>query len=242
MNALSLSARWPLALALVAFLLFPACSTTERAADTTADAAEDVGDFAADAAEETADVAADVGEAVYDAAGTAWNATTDLFDDDEDADAAALVRPTMAGSAQGTVKFEETDGGMMISVSLRDLDPGAHGIHIHANGSCAPMDTDNDGQMDPAGASDGHWDPMNTNDHGAPTDNMSNKHLGDLGNIDAGPDGTVMTTMTIEGLSANDEYAVVGHAIVVHSGRDDLETDPAGGGGTPIACGVIESR
>lgn len=241
MNALSLSARRPLVLALFALLLFPACSTTERAADATADAAEDVGDFASDAAEETADVAEDVGETVYDAAGTAWDATTDLFEDDDDADAAALVRPTSAGSGQGTVKFEETDGGLTVSVSLRDLDPGMHGFHIHQNGTCADADTDNDGVMEPAAASGGHWDPHNTNDHGAPTENISDKHAGDLGNLEVGADGTIETTITVDAFHP-DQHSVIGRAIVVHSGRDDLETDPAGGAGTPVACGVIEGR
>ncbi|MEP0547854.1 MAG: superoxide dismutase family protein [Rhodothermales bacterium] len=238
MNALSLSARRPLFLALFALLLFPACSTTERAADTTADAAEDVGDFTVNAAEETAEFAADVGETVYDAAGTAWDATTDLFDDDDDLDAAALVRPTSAGSAQGTVKFYEMDDALRVTISLRDLDPGMHGFHIHQNPSCDAADTDGDGMMEPAGAAGGHWDPHNTNNHGAPTENVSDKHAGDLGNIEAGPDGTATTTFTVTDF----DHDVDGRAIVVHSGRDDLETDPAGGAGTPVACGVIMDR
>ncbi|MDX1532210.1 MAG: hypothetical protein R3362_11840, partial [Rhodothermales bacterium] len=96
-------ARLPLFLTglLTLLLVLPACSTAERAADTTADAAEEVGEGAVDVAE-------DAGEAVVDAAGTAWNSVADLFDDDGDADAAALVRPTMAGAAQGTVRFYET--------------------------------------------------------------------------------------------------------------------------------------
>ncbi len=218
-----------LVLPLALLLVLPACSTAERAADTTVDVAEDVGDFAAD-----------VGETVYDAAGTAWNGVTDLFDDDSELDAAALVRPTSAGSAQGTVRFHEMDDALRVTVSLRDLDPGMHGFHIHMNPACGPADTDGDGQMDPAGASDGHWDPMNTNNHGAPTDAMSNKHLGDLGNVEVGTDGTVTTTFTVE--TFDGDYDVEDHAIVVHSGRDDLETDPSGGSGTPVGCGVIMGR
>jgi Cu-Zn family superoxide dismutase len=241
MNALSLPVPRPLLLALGALLLFPACSTTERAADTTADAAEDVGDFTVNAAEETAEFAADVGVTVYDAAGTAWNATTDLFDDDADADAAALVRPTSTGSAQGTVKFYETDGGLRADVSLRDLSPGAHGIHIHEYASCEPEDTDGDGQMEPAAAAGGHWDPHNTNDHGSPTENVSDRHAGDLGNIEVGADGTVATSIMVDSYHP-DQHNVAGRALVVHSGRDDLETDPAGDSGTRVACGVIEGR
>ena len=127
-------------------------------------------------------------------------------------------------------------------VSLRGLDPGMHGIHIHQNAACGPADTDNDGMMEPAGAAGGHWDPLNTNDHGAPAeDMMDDKHLGDLGNIEVGADGMVETTLTVPNFDTS-RYNVAGHAVVIHGGRDDLETDPAGDSGTPQGCGVIESR
>lgn len=32
---------------------------------------------------------------------------------------------------------------------------------------------------------------------------------------------------------------VIGRAIVVHQGRDDLESQPSGGAGDPVAAGVI---
>lgn len=224
----------PAVAALFLAFLLSACSTTEDAADTTADAATDV-------ASTTADVAEDVGEAVYDAAGTAWNSVADLFDDDPELDDAALVRPTSAGTAEGTARFYEMDDELRVTVSLRGLDPGAHGIHIHQNASCADADSDNDGQPEAAGAAGGHWDPMSTNDHGAPTEEMSDKHAGDLGNIEVGADGMVETTFTVPNFPA-DEYDVSGHALVLHAGADDLETDPAGASGTRVGCGIIESR
>ncbi len=226
------------ALGALCLLAFAACSTTERAADATADAAEDVADATVSAAQETGEFAADVGTTVYDAAGSAWDATTGLFDDDDDLDAAALVRPTSAGSVQGTVKMYETDDAVRFTVSLRDLDPGMHGFHVHQNPSCADADTDGDGQMEPAGAAGGHWDPHNTNNHGAPTENMNDKHAGDLGNIEAGSDGTATATFTVTDF----DHDMDGRAIVVHSGRDDLESDPAGGSGTPVGCGIIMDR
>jgi Cu-Zn family superoxide dismutase len=230
---LPLRAR-PLVPALLALLLvfaLPACSTTEEVAEETADAGEEVGEAAAEAAEETADVAEDVGDFVVDAAGTTWNTVTDLFDDDEDADAAALIRPTSGNSAQGTVKFYETDSGLRAAVSLRDASPGPHGFHIHMNPSCA-----NDAQ-----AAGGHWDPHNTNDHGSPDENMSDRHAGDLGNVDVGAGGTVETTIMVPTYDP-DEHDLDELAVVLHSGRDDLETDPAGDAGSRVACGVIEGR
>jgi Cu-Zn family superoxide dismutase len=254
------------------FLLLPlllvslaACETTEEAVDDTGEVAEDAADATAqvargaadtaeDAAQDAARGAEDVGQAavgvggdaldaVTDAAGDTWNAATDVFDDDPEADAVALVRPTTAdgASAEGTVRFMETGGDLVVMVSLRGLAPGAHGFHIHQNPACGPADTDGDGQMEPAGAAGAHWDPHNTNDHGAPTEEITQKHLGDLGNIEVGSDGMVETTLTVSNYNPS-EHNVAGHALVVHMGRDDLETDPSGGAGTPQGCGVIEAR
>lgn len=236
-----------LALLSVLLLALPACSsaenTAEEAADTTADVATDVADATADVATDAADVAVDAADAVTDAAGSAWNATTDLFDDDPDVDAAALVRPTSASGAraQGTVRFMYEGDDLVADLSLRGLDPGPHGFHIHVTPDCSAADTDGDGRMEPAGAAGGHWDPMNTGDHGSRTEDDDDRHAGDLGNISANSNGTVETTVTVEDFEPS-EYPVAGRAVVIHSGRDDLETDPAGDAGTRVGCGVIEAR
>ena len=250
--------RHLLLLPFAAFAL-AACQTTEDVTDAAADGADQAADAtervargAADTAEDAAQAGADVAEDAYgtvtDAAGDTWDAVTDLFDDDDAsggmaADAAALVRPTTApgASVEGTVRFYYMDDDLRADVSLRGLEPGAHGMHLHQYPNCAPEDTDDDGMMEPAGAAGGHWDPLNTNDHGAATEERDDKHLGDLGNITAGADGTVETTVTVEGFMPG-EYPVSGHAVVIHGGRDDLETDPAGDSGTPQGCGEIEAR
>ena len=230
--------------------LFPLAALPENAAEETADAtvtaagavadvADDVPSATAEVAGDVADIAVDAGSAVTDAAGSAWNAATDLFDDDPELDGAALVRPTTAGNAEGTVRFRETDEGLMVMLSLRNLDPSTrHGFHIHQNPSCEAADTDGDGVMEPAGAAGGHWDPHHTNDHGAATDAIDEKHLGDLGNIEVSAAGTAEAEFLVDRYRP-DEHSVVGHAIVVHGDRDDLESDPAGDSGKPVGCGVI---
>lgn len=211
-------------LALFVGLLFSACTTTERTAENAGDAAEDAAG------------------AVTDAAGEAWDAVGDLFSEDPDAEAAALVRPTTAGTAEGTIRFMEMDGGLHVRVSLRGLQPGMHGFHLHQNGACGPADSDGDGRPDPAGAAGDHWDPMATADHGGPDDGMESRHMGDLGNVEVGADGRAEVEMMASDLRVGGDHAVVGRAIIVHMSRDDLETDPSGNSGDPVGCGVIEAR
>lgn len=221
------------------------CQTTERVADTAAEGVEDgadavvkVGRVAADAAGDAAGMAAG---AVTDAAGSVYRAGRDLFDSDPEASDVALIRPTSSASqVQGTVRFRESDGTLMAIVSLRGLAPGPHGFHVHQNALCGKGDADNDGTMEPGGAAGGHWDPMDTNNHGAPTAAMRAKHLGDMGNLTASADGTAEATITVAGFPSDRRLA--GHAVIVHSGRDDLATDPGGDAGSRVGCGVIEGR
>ena len=163
--------------------------------------------------------------------------TDPVVENDVPADAAtATIQPTSAdgASVEGTVRFREVGGGLQISVDLTGLAPGEHGVHIHENASCADGD---DGT--PAGAAGAHWDPHNTDDHGAPSeDPMEDKHLGDLGNVTADASGNAEATFTIDAYNPA-EHSVSGHSVVVHSGMDDGETDPGGESGTRMGCGVI---
>lgn len=210
-------------------LALGACQSAERAAE--------------DAADATATVARGAADAVEDAAGMTYSAVRDVFDDDDMTTAAALVRPTSApgSDVQGVVRFHEMDGGLMVMVSLSGLPPGPHAVHIHENAACGDGDSDDDGMMEPGGAAGGHWDPLMTMDHGAASEDLDDKHVGDLGNVTVGADGTVETSMTIETFPV-DDYDVAGHALMVHAGRDDLESDPGGNAGTRVGCGVIEAR
>ncbi|WP_420454598.1 superoxide dismutase family protein [Rubrivirga sp.] len=222
-------------LLLTSVVALAACQSTERAADRAAEGVED-------AADATATVARGAADAVEDAAGMTYSAAADLFDDDPATTAAAVVRPTTApnAQAQGTVRFHEMDGGLMVMVSLSGLAPGRHGIHIHENAACGRGDADGDGTMEPGGAAGGHWDPLGTMDHGAATEDLDDKHLGDLGNVTARADGTAEASFTIATFPM--DQSVAGHALIVHSGADDRESDPGGMSGTRVGCGVIEGR
>lgn len=72
---------------------------------------------------------------------------------------------------------------------------------------------------------------------------QSGSHEGDLPNIDITSFGTGRLDVTTDRVSlaagATSLLDADGSAIVLHAGPDDLRTDPAGGSGDRIACGVL---
>src|SRR5690606_34486149 len=92
-----------------------------------------------------------------------------------------------------------------------------------------------------AEAAGDHFNPDGT-PHGAPTDDPSERHAGDLGNISADESGEAQLHLTVEDLMLEGERGVAGLALVVHSEEDDFQTQPDGDAGDPVSCGVIELR
>jgi len=141
------------------------------------------------------------------------------------------------GSELGTADLSQTGRGVLIVLDLHGLPPGAHGVHIHAAGSCEPRN-----HFASAG---GHLslDPevLEQRPHGyfargGPDD-------GDLPNQFAAADGTLRaSTVTNAFWLGNGEKSIVdrdGAAIVIDTRADDYSTQPDGNAGAPIACGVI---
>ncbi len=65
----------------------------------------------------------------------------------------------------------------------------------------------------------GHFNPFNKH-HGAPSD--EERHVGDLGNIEAKPDGTAEFDMHDHLVKLIGPYSVIGRSMIVHADRDDL--------------------
>jgi Cu-Zn family superoxide dismutase len=147
--------------------------------------------------------------------------------------ARADLLPTEGHTGHGTVTFKRAPDGsaVLVNVSLFGLEAGEHGFHVHENGACSGPD---------AGGAGGHYNPTGA-PHGGPDTPSDEHHLGDLGNITADDQGIIEDTLESADLMRNGELAVLGRAIVVHSGSDDLESQPSGESGDPAACGVIRS-
>lgn len=131
--------------------------------------------------------------------------------------------------AQGAVLFVETGDGLHIAARVSGLEPGPHGMHLHENGDCSGAGAE---------AAGDHFAPRG-HPHGSPSDTPAEHHAGDLGNIRAPFGGTADKRMTDQGLTLHGNLGVVGRAVVVHEGEDDLSSQPSGGSGNPIACGVV---
>jgi len=140
----------------------------------------------------------------------------------------------LQGSVQGTVTFEQQGNGpVTVSGEVRGLTPGFHGFHIHEFG-------DGTNGCTSAGP---HFNPHGK-DHGGPQ--HDERHIGDLGNIEAGPDGIARFSIQDALISLQPGITnIVGRSLVVHEDEDDLGqgrhelSKTTGNAGGRLACGVI---
>ena len=139
--------------------------------------------------------------------------------------AAATLSPTEGYEATGEVTFAETENGVRVTATVQGLSEGQHGFHIHEHGDCSAPD---------ASSAGGHFNPDGT-PHGAPTAPADQRHMGDMGNLEAGTDGTT-TYDRVD--TVIDFDAILGKAVIVHGGADDLTSQPSGAAGPRVACGV----
>ena len=135
--------------------------------------------------------------------------------------------------ANGTIAFKEEDGVVLFEGTLTGLSKGTHAIHIHEKADCSSEDGKSSG---------GHWNPTFEN-HGA-WGGESGYHRGDIGNFQADADGNGSITFSTDQwcLGCDDETKnIIGKAIIVHKGEDDLVSQPSGAAGARVSCaGIIE--
>jgi superoxide dismutase, Cu-Zn family len=149
--------------------------------------------------------------------------------------AAATLRDT-TGAEIGTAQLtSDQNGAVHVVLAVHGLPAGTHGVHFHALGECVAA-----GAFASAG---GHFNPRDQH-HGL--ENPAGPHAGDLPNLVVNADGTgtldaVTGRATLRSGPAT-LFDADGTAIVIHADADDQKTDPSGGSGARIACGVIQGQ
>lgn len=148
---------------------------------------------------------------------------------EEAAVAVAVLIPRADTEVTGTVTFTQTGEGVVVAAHISGVAPGLHGIHLHEKGDCSADDFTSTG---------GHFNPTG-DPHGGPDDTV--RHAGDFGNISVGADGSGHLELLTDMLTVEPdaENTVIGRAVILHEGEDDLETQPTGAAGARLACGTV---
>ena len=143
---------------------------------------------------------------------------------------AVLIGTT--GEAVGEVRLEQAPKGVILEVQAAGLPPGPHGIHLHANGSCEPDFKAAKGHVNPGSIPHGLRHP-------------DGPDAGDLPNLFVAADGSARAefyTTRVTIAPGGQQPALLdadGAAVIIHANADDHRTQPIGGAGGRIACGVI---
>jgi superoxide dismutase, Cu-Zn family len=137
---------------------------------------------------------------------------------------------------KGNVKFTEelTKNRIRIEINVSGLNPNSlHGFHVHEAGDLTDKCT----------SMCAHFNPYNKT-HGCP--GVSNRHVGDLGNLETNGQGIAKYVMyddviKLRGTKCN----IIGRGLIIHEDPDDCglgnneESLKTGNAGKRIACAVI---
>ena len=137
----------------------------------------------------------------------------------------------------GEARFQQGPAGVLITVEIDGLPQDAagwHGAHLHEIGDCSNDDFTSSG---------GHINPSNKA-HGLL--NSDGPDNADLPNLYVHDDGTLRAQAFTGRVSLDGRMGVPtlfdadGSALVIHANPDDHTSQPIGGAGARIICGVIE--
>jgi superoxide dismutase, Cu-Zn family len=118
--------------------------------------------------------------------------------------------------------------GITVAIEVMRLPAGTHGFHVHSVGQCQTPDFASVGpHLNPDGRSHGVKNP-------------NGPHAGDLPNLTVDTDGTAAGAFFVGHLSMPQiQSSPHGASLVIDANPDDNVSDPDGGSGAHIACGVI---
>ena len=136
-------------------------------------------------------------------------------------------------NVSGQVTFKEENGTVTMTAMMSGLEPGNHAIHLHETADCSSADGKSTG---------GHWNPT-SQPHGKWGDETG-YHKGDIGNFTADDKGNGLIQFSTDEWCIgceDDTKNILGKAVIVHAGEDDLTSQPSGAAGARISCaGIIE--
>ncbi|MFN3931797.1 MAG: superoxide dismutase family protein [Brevundimonas sp.] len=139
-----------------------------------------------------------------------------------------------SGANIGRAVLTQGSTGLVIRIEADGLTPGWHGVHIHATGECAAPFTSAGGHIN-------HAEPKAP--HGLL--NAQGPDDGDLPNIHADAQGRiraeVFTTRARIAATGPGQWLwdADGSALVIHANVDDHRSQPIGGAGDRVACGIM---
>ena len=145
---------------------------------------------------------------------------------------ATLSGTTTDTSVTGNVRFEPQGDGkvkMTLEITVEKMAGKSVAVHLHEHSECG----------DHGNHAGGHWNPTGEN-HGKWGEGSF--HSGDFGNItlDASGKGTLEVSSDRWTVGGDEKTNVVNRTVLVHSGVDDLKTQPSGNSGSRIGCGIIQ--
>ncbi|KAE8748469.1 Copper chaperone for superoxide dismutase-like [Frankliniella occidentalis] len=137
-----------------------------------------------------------------------------------------------AVGVHGIIRLTQIDEtNCIIDGTIDGLSPGKHGLHVH---ECGDISNGCESVGD-------HFNPYGVN-HGSPESDKTQRHAGDLGNVEAGVDGRAVFRIVDPILKVWD---IIGRSIVVTDSEDDFglgaseKSKVDGNSGHRLACGII---
>ena len=148
--------------------------------------------------------------------------------------AQAKIKSKSESLVTGQAFFSEKSGKVKVEISVTGVELGPTAVHLHSIGDCSSED---------AMSSGGHWNPTKDK-HGKWGEGQF--HSGDIGNINIDESGKGVLIFVDQhnrwSIGGPVETNVIGRAVVVHQGKDDMVSQPSGAAGKRAGCGpVIET-
>lgn len=149
------------------------------------------------------------------------------------AEKASATLINIAGEEIGVAHLKQGPNGVLIHVKVSGLTPGKHGLHLHSHGVC-----------------EGHEGFKTAKGHVGKIEgahgfmNPAGPEAGDIPNIFVGADGigemeAFTSLVSLKG-DKNNLLDSDGSTFVIHEKADDHITQPIGGAGGRVACGIIQ--